>query len=791
MSQAATVDTVMSASIRNLTLNLTGPLAAGAMPSPLPISPGGTIQVDWNARLPLVLISCRIPLADERLELDLAVVEGADAFTLPHLEFAPYTDPGAALPAYVPALGEDDRAAPFTLQLAARHVSRGAVSDVPAADLGRFFEATLIEGNLGKLIVLLTAEKNRLRRQSSDIRAMRRLEEARLDALDRYGADLGVPRLSDALTWDSSTGEIVSRPLIGADALPIAESDADFARRLKIYRPFVVPTRRRLAELLNGTGLADSPEQNNGLMGEIGLRTRFAIRESENKFAVAMRLFSSAGDETRTNFLDYLRRVRLVWPAPTVAADLVHAEREIPSASRARIAALRAHLQDGYQWPDDAAIAPGLANALARAARIVKALGSGQTWRVLRAQDPDGGSRYELGLGVDIEPPSPAVVVELTTLLHDPGRQVGADAEAEALILAARSEVVNGDENAAWLWHAAGLETVHRANAERLYLSHLPTRGLVVTGTARSADVGAPIEHQAHYHAPGDPGSNAALLAAMATADAAWQATGAPALDRIADDQAGALWDQARDLQPGEPAALVLAAAGLPVVQSAARTVVSLKQVPTELVETIRLEPGLANRIMTNAGEAPAELSSLLSVLRQAGVAAVLPLVLGSDDILLIASVIGLPEAGINLNERRLTGFRWYVVPLGGNGQITALGSRVTLTPTQPGLMGVVVLGYVRTDQTDPYEVQLDLPDGAVLSLGQYEFLMNALEHAFPIGVEINTFFIRKNHVDADGDGTVEPLRGSAGRSYRRFRDRRGLGRYAAASNPGPGKDPL
>jgi len=57
-----------------------------------------------------------------------------------------------------------------------------------------------------------------------------------------------------------------------------------------------------------------------------------------------------------------------------------------------------------------------------------------------------------------------------------------------------------------------------------------------------------------------------------------------------------------------------------------------------------------------------------------------------------LLGAVGLPDAGINLNERRMTGFRWYVAPLGGSGEIQSLGSRVALRAGKPGLFAVVTL---------------------------------------------------------------------------------------------------
>jgi hypothetical protein len=90
----------------------------------------------------------------------------------------------------------------------------------------------------------------------------------------------------------------------------------------------------------------------------------------------------------------------------------------------------------------------------------------------------------------------------------------------------------------------------------------------------------------------------------------------------------------------------------------------------------------------------------------------------------------------------------------------------------------VVALSYVRTGLTDPYEFRVELPDGATLTLAQYERLMNALARVCPVGVEINTYAIRRDHVDLDGDGTAEPLRPAVARTFRTFRQRRQRGVY-------------
>ena len=55
---------------------------------------------------------------------------------------------------------------------------------------------------------------------------------------------------------------------------------------------------------------------------------------------------------------------------------------------------------------------------------------------------------------------------------------------------------------------------------------------------------------------------------------------------------------------------------------------------------------------------------------------------------------------------------------------------------------------------------------------------MNALMRVCPLGVEINTFGIRRDHVDLDADGDAEPLRPAVARTFRTFQQRKHCGVY-------------
>jgi hypothetical protein len=56
---------------------------------------------------------------------------------------------------------------------------------------------------------------------------------------------------------------------------------------------------------------------------------------------------------------------------------------------------------------------------------------------------------------------------------------------------------------------------------------------------------------------------------------------------------------------------------------------------------------------------------------------------------------------------------------------------------------------------------------------------MNLLGRACPMGVEINTFRIRRGHVDLDGDGAADPMPPSLATTFRAFVRRRHAGQTA------------
>ena len=63
--------------------------------------------------------------------------------------------------------------------------------------------------------------------------------------------------------------------------------------------------------------------------------------------------------------------------------------------------------------------------------------------------------------------------------------------------------------------------------------------------------------------------------------------------------------------------------------------------------------------------------------------------------------------------------------------------------------------------------------------VAQFEFLMNMLRRAQPLGVVINTRRVRESHVDPDGRGAALPMTGRHSHAYREFRQRRAVGLVA------------
>jgi hypothetical protein len=662
----------------------------------------------------------------------------------------------------------------FTLVLELAEVAAdGTETAIPAVNVAERIQLRLVQGIAGRMLYILGAEKQRIRRTARIVAASRSLSTAAGNALDRTGADLGVPRLDGPLVYDAVRKEIVVQAWPNGGGEP----DSLYRRRLRIFRPLLVPTTTRLRELLNGP---DSGA-NTGLLGKtsaadtFGITDRFDLITGDNPFGVAVHFIAVGGATQRTNFFRHLRTARLVWPADSVAANTAHAARFLPSTKKQAVNDQRARLRQSFQFADDAAIAPVLAASLDRLGKCLRALGGQAAWSVLRAQDTAGGSRYEAGLGIDLKPLTDAQLKDLATRLA--ARVPTKDAELEGLMSQLKSKSPADDPVGVWLFAPCGIQTVHRLNADRLYLSHLPTFGMKITA-ADTLDVGQTTSLEAKYEAPGTPESNAVLEAGLAAAAKAWTDGGGAAWTVLDDATARTAWNTLPDRPASFPAFAVFKAAGLPAVEKVAAAVAALKGVPNELLDTLRLPAALAQSVVLGQPAAADSLGKLVNLLKANGLTSAVPFVTPTNEVLLVVGVIGLPRVGMNLNEQRATGFRWYAVPLAGlGGRIKPVGSRSTFAGTGAGVTAVIALGYVRRGGTDPYEYRVQLPDAATrLTLPQYEFLMNLLDATFPLGVEVNTFAIRSRGVNLTGDAAAEPLPPSIAQSFRPYHRRRHLG---------------
>lgn len=447
---------------RNMVEHLSGPLTAGAEDNEVPVDGTGKAAV-WEARYPLLVAALQAPLDSVASVLTVTLPGPVDRT----LEFAPYTEAGAFLPVYVPPVDPDTHVArAFAVSLA---LVQGGTA-VKAADVAGLVELRLIEGLFGRVLFLLSSEKARVRREGRTIAAMRYVDRAQDDALDRTGAELGIPRFFG------------SHQAAGLTVLD-REDDPGYRTRLGPYKPWLRSTRQRVLDTLNGPGKDTDP--NAGALGDLGFPHRFTVEERDNPFAVAVMLVASGVDaDRRANFLTFVRNAHLIWPLSDSPSNKAHSSRFLPPGRAADEADLRKGLRTLFTFTADAAatpaVAPMLAGALIRAARCRAALGIATPWNLTRAQKNDGGSRYELGLGVNVVPFTAAELKSMATAL--PNAQ--ADPETRALLDTMTPQPAAQDPNGAWLLEPCGLRTSFRIDPGTLYLSHLPIFGLTIDGVS-------------------------------------------------------------------------------------------------------------------------------------------------------------------------------------------------------------------------------------------------------------------------------------------------------------------
>ncbi|MFF4911222.1 hypothetical protein ACFY2T_40885 [Streptomyces sp. NPDC001260] len=843
---------VDAAGLRAVLDLLTPPFAAAARAEVVPVV-DGIVDTGRDLRAPAVLVRLKVPLARRAVIVGCAVDrvggggvghglahgpgngvsdgagagpgggpdDGAGHGASPAV-FAAWSGAGSLLPLYLPEVPDGaDGTGPVRLALAVRIVDGPAAHDPLAAasaasqDLGAveaadLVEAVVIEGHLARLVHLLTSEKQRITTVAREIAASRHVSLARSGALDRIGADHGVPRLA-------------------------GEDDDGYRNRLLVFTSWRLATPAGFELALNGVP-DGSPGggPNTGLPSTAGVTSRFKVVDQADELAVSVRLVEvgppgPAPGMWRQRFLDLAHGgllLDLETPPPA----------RLPDATRARLTevreVLRTNLARAEPLTERRCLAPLTAISLARAVLLLKALTGSGALTLLSALTRDADPRLDLGLGVTVEALTPARVDAAVAAARaaqqaaaaggDPGLPVGAPPDVVGAALGAVVRDHADDPAARWLFGAAGLDASPLPDGS-LYLTSLPSRGLVIEGPGRLAD-GETGRYVARMRGAGS-GRHVLVDEVWGRAAPGLAHSGAPAPDPLDPAALDALLESVATAPPAVPAALqpLVAAGHIPATpgEFTARVREAYDQ---DLLLGVVVSPGAAGLAADDPAAVAARnlLVADLSVFTAAGFHAVrmLPHPDGAS-VVFLASVSLLPGGANRPGEPTPAMYRWYVAPfpppvpgtapghrplvsdrptgvfdgtddwsfrLGGQRLRRphrwtpaplevrrGVGGRAELVATRPGIALVVCVAYVRRGLADPYEVRVELPDDAVLDLDQYAYLMNLLEELCPLGVEINTFDIRRNHVSPDGGPPVF-LSGAVSRGYTRYRRRRAVG---------------
>jgi hypothetical protein len=755
-------DDTRSASHLNAFAHLRGPFADAARDTPLPLDAQGRAHADGPLAHPLLLATCRRALGAEGLSVAVSVASAgpgipAAAVTL---QFAPFTEAGASLPVFA-----SDPGLPGSASFASIDASVALAGAPAGLAPGDAVELRVVEGLLGRLLYLNGAEKQRIRREARSVAASRQVALARYSALDRIGAELGVPRLRDTLAWDAASGEATSSSA--------REPDDAYRQRLAIFRPRLLPTLGALRALLNGDG------DQAGVLKALGYDGAVTVSESNAELAIAVRLLpgGTGGDAARLRFLRFVRAVHLVKPGASLPTWSL-----LPPLQAAATNAMLARLPGFFSFPSDSYVARYLAEALDLLGRMRTALGATTLWTVLRAQDDAGGSRFELGLGVELAMPPAAELDAMAARLAARQFSGTVDYRLQLRLDALRPQPAHADPQGRWLLSVCGLRTIH-TTATGLYLSHLPFHGLRIDTTP-----GTPLGLAARLDAPGDGPQDGRLFHALRAALADAATAGVPALATLSAAETQAAFAQAA--ASNASAATAFAAAGLRApgsLSDVAETVAALRGIAPECLAMLRLEPAMAAALLANSAAAVAQLAALVDALRRNEATDVLPLVTSAQAVLLVVASCRLPGPATPLNAGASV-LTWKLLALRGDpadaGGLTAQrGARTGyFPPAGATLVAAIATTLVRSDREDPrdciapYHVRADLPAGRRLDLRQFEFLMNVMQRAVPLGVVADTAALRQSRIDPGGNGQAVPFVGRRSHTWREFRQRRSVG---------------
>ena len=726
---------------------LIGPLSGAAAPTALPWTDQSSSRIEIGAglRYPLLLITLLPDLGQETVAVTVtAQPAGGGPQDQPPVSFGPWTPAGSALPAFVPATGPDGLAGDFTLTCTAQQIPiDGPAVQLGPEDLAATVRVDLIQGLLGRVLTVLLTEKAALRRAAREITAVRALNIASGPTLDRIGADLDCARFHDELVWDATRGAPGAVPLSPPGT---AEDDASFRSRLRILRGVRLPSPAWVDTALNGTGDPSSP--GSGWLADTGLTQRVKVDETANPLYLAFRLVSPGDPNGPAELLQAIRQVYLIWPAGSTDGDTAHQGRMLPPPVLDQVNEARAVLAS-WQLPAAQPVAPALAAAMQDLDQRCTQLGTRPWPSLLAGQSDAGGSRFELGLGALLAAPDPAkldAAVTAATSLGDPN-------------LAARPRA--DDPAGIWLLTACGFRTAEPLADGTVFISAAPM-GPLELGLTPTVGADVPIGVTATLVSATD----ANLDAPMVQVVEAVTAQGTPA---VADPTALLAGIQAPPDGSGLPAAL--AGLGLVPVTDVPGFQQQLAAVSARDYAVFDLGAAATAQLLTDQGP----LDRLLTVAAAAGASSVVAVVTADETLALILGVAGLPLAGSNLAGRHTVLFRWQVRGLAGTPVDLAprRGPSVQVRWPGNGVSVVSCVAQVRTGANDPYEWEPSLPPGALLTLRQYEHLMNIAELVTPIGVRADTWDLRQHHVDVDGSGQAHPLPPAAARSYRHYRGAR------------------
>jgi hypothetical protein len=726
-----------------------GPLSAALRHDSLAIAANGRITLPAQSYEPLVSIAPARDLGDEDWEVEVQTVDPGPPVALTRLDplrFAPYSEKAGFLPTFVPSVGPQGlTGAAIVLRL--RVKVNGAY--VPLARTAELLTARYSEGRFARLLAVTQGETVRTRRLAREIAARRSLELSHGFQLDRIGRELAVPRFEDKISVKS--GEMVISP--------DRETDAAYRNRLALYRPWMMPTRSKALERLNG---AAAP------LTLAGAPAKFGVLETDNPFMVSIKVFGvgqtqAQGAHIRANYLKYLRDTTLIDPITDVpvARQLSQSARQTERQMRLR---LRARLD--FDAPGTRSLAPWLARAFDRLVRTLDHLGVAGKLNIARAQDDSGGSRFELGLAAELKPLGAGLLNGVRAAVQA-GPASASDAEIAGVLAALRAADLTASDGA-WLFRACGFRTVAALTGGRMLLSHVSLGNLRIEGPDGLArgEARAGVVFSAKLQ-PEVGNIDFALANALAGGKAGWP-SGMDDWTVVPPSQANAAL--AGISAPGLPQDDAFAAMGLaPPLQPAAFRQ-SLANYPDHVFRVLKLGAAASAALSASNSTASDRLGLIADTLGSNG-AASLALLATAGGLVMVVGSIGLPQIGTNIGPRRSSDFFWSgsVLSEGDGIQLAGQGTRTQVKAIGDGLYAVTTFAYSRIGATDPFEWRVTLPPGEILTHPQYEMLMNTLDRLYPIGVEINTWWIRRRNVALDGV-TVQPLTPRLSRNYRPYR---------------------